>query len=229
MFIIIAGGGKVGTYLARALLVQDHEVVVIEKVPSKAQRMADILESDVTMIGDACDPLVLDQAGIKRADVVVADTGDDEDNLVICLIAKKRSTARCIARVNNPKNKAIFESIDREKPITLVSSTEVILDAINDQVNTEFSIITRLKDGALELVKLGVPHDSPANGKRIVDVGLPRSSIVVAVDRKDTDLLIPTGDTVLQAGDQVIVMVKRVNREDVRAALVGVKTPASAH
>ena len=125
MFIIIAGGGKVGTYLARALLVQDHEVVVIEKVPSKAQRMADILESDVTMIGDACDPLVLDQAGIKRADVVVADTGDDEDNLVICLIAKKRSTARCIARVNNPKNKAIFESIDREKPITLVSSTEI--------------------------------------------------------------------------------------------------------
>jgi trk system potassium uptake protein TrkA len=226
MFIIIAGGGKVGTYLARALLTQDHEVVVIEKVPSKAQRMADILESDVTVIGDACDPLVLDQAGIERADVVVADTGDDEDNLVICLIAKKRSKARCIARVNNPKNKAIFESIDRDKPITLVSSTEVILDAINDQVNTEFSIITRLKDGALELVKLGVPHDSPANGKRIVDVGMPRSSIVVAIDRKGTDLLIPTGDTELQAGDHVIVMVKKVNREDVRAALVGVKTPA---
>jgi trk system potassium uptake protein TrkA len=226
MFIIIAGGGKVGTYLARALLTQDHEVVVIEKVPSKAQRMADILESDVTVIGDACDPLVLDQAGIERADVVVADTGDDEDNLVICLIAKKRSKARCIARVNNPKNKAIFESIDHDKPITLVSSTEVILDAINDQVNTEFSIITRLKDGALELVKLGVPHDSPANGKRIVDIGMPRSSIVVAIDRKGTDLLIPTGDTELQAGDHVIVMVKKVNREDVRAALVGVKTPA---
>jgi trk system potassium uptake protein TrkA len=226
MFIIIAGGGKVGTYLARALLTQDHEVVVIEKVPSKAQRMADILESAVTVIGDACDPLVLDQAGIERADVVVADTGDDEDNLVICLIAKKRSKARCIARVNNPKNKAIFESIDHDKPITLVSSTEVILDAINDQVNTEFSIITRLKDGALELVKLGVPHDSPANGKRIVDIGMPRSSIVVAIDRKGTDLLIPTGDTELQAGDHVIVMVKKVNREDVRAALVGVKTPA---
>ncbi len=102
----------------------------------------------------------------------------------------------------------------------------MILDAINDQVNTEFSIITRLKDGALELVKLAVPADSPANGKRIVDVGLPRSSIVVAVDRKGTDLLIPNGDTELAAGDQVIVMVKKVNREDVRAALVGVKTPA---
>ncbi len=227
MFVIIIGGGKVGTYLARALLVQDHEVVVIEKNPKKAQLMANLLETDVTMFGDGCDPLVLDQAGLKRADVVVADTGDDEDNLVVCLIAKKNSKARCIARVNNPKNKLIFESIDREHPVTLISSTEVILDAIHQHVNAhDYSIITKLKDGDLELVKLAIPMGSPADGKRIVDVGLPRSSIVVAVDRKGEDVLIPNGDTLVRAGDSVILMVKNESREDVRAALVGRRAPA---
>ena len=224
---MIVGGGKVGTYLARALLAQDHEVIVIEKIAKKAQMMANLLETDVTMVGDGCDPLVLDQAGIKRSDVVVADTGDDEDNLVVCLIAKKHSKARCIARVNNPRNKLIFESIDREKPITLISSTEVILDAINAQVNaTDFSIITKLKDGDLDLVKVAIPPGSPADGRRVVDVGLPRSSIVVALDRKGEDIVILNGDTVLRTGDSVILMVKNESREDVRAVLAGAKTPA---
>jgi trk system potassium uptake protein TrkA len=222
MFVIVVGGGKVGTYLARALLAQDHEIIVIEKQPKKAQLMANLMETDVTMVGDGCDPLVLDQAGLKRADVVVADTGDDEDNLVVCLIAKKHSRARCIARVNNPKNKLIFESIDRDAPITLISSTEVILDAINAQVNVhDYSLITKLKDGDLELVKLRIPPCSPADGKRIVDVGLPRSSIVVAVDRRGEDMLIPTGDTLVRAGDTVILMVKNESRNDVREVLVG--------
>ncbi len=227
MFIIIVGGGKVGTYLARELLNQGHEVVVIEKVAAKAQRMANLLENYVTMVGDGCDPTVLEQAGIKRADVVVADTGDDEDNLVVTLISKKHSLARCIARVNNPKNKLIFESIDREHPITLISSTEIILDAINERVNApDYSIITKLKHGDIELVKLSIPIGSPADGKRIVDIGFPRSSIVVAVDREEEELLIPNGDTQIKAGDQVIVRVKRESRPDVRSALVGVKTPA---
>ncbi|HEY5010208.1 MAG TPA: NAD-binding protein, partial [Acidimicrobiales bacterium] len=200
---------------------------VIEEVAKKAQMMANLLETDVTMVGDGCDPLVLDQAGIKRADIVVADTGDDEDNLVVCLIAKKHSKARCIARVNNPRNKLVFESIDREQPITLISSTEVILEAIGQHVNShDYSIITKLKDGELELVKLQIPPGSPAEGKRIVDVGLPRSSIVVAVDRKNEELLIPNGDTTLRAGDAVILMVKNESRDDVRAVLVGVKATA---
>lgn len=135
MFVIIVGGGKVGTYLARALLKEDHEVVVIEKDPKKAQMMTNLLETDVAIVGDGCDPLVLSQAGIARADVVVADTGDDEDNLVVCLIAKKQSKARCIARVNNPKNKLIFESIDTTDPVTAISSTEIILGVIDEQVN----------------------------------------------------------------------------------------------
>ena len=224
MFVIIVGAGKVGTYLARALLGQQHEVVLVEKVARKAQIMATLLDSDVMMVGDGCDPVVLEAAGIKRAGVVVADTGDDEDNLVVCLIAKKNSNARCIARVNNPKNKLIFESIDRTAPIQLISSTEMILDAINQHVNSdELSLIGKLRDGDLELVKLSIPAGSPSDGKRIADIGLPRSSIVVAVDRKGEELLIPSGDTAVRAGDNVILMVKIDAREDARTALVGAR------
>ncbi|GAC1308039.1 MAG: NAD-binding protein [Vulcanimicrobiaceae bacterium] len=227
MFVIVVGGGKVGTYLARALLGQNHEVVVIEKAAKKAQLMANLLETDVTMLGDGCDPLVLEAAGLKRADVVVADTGDDEDNLVVCLIAKRSSKARCIARVNNPRNRLIFESIDRDAPITLISSTEVILDAIDAHVNADdYSIVAKLRDSELELVRLAVPSGCNADGKRVVDIGLPRSSVVVAVDRKGEDLVIPNGDTRLHAGDSVLLVVKKSSRDDVRAAVVGTKTVA---
>jgi len=220
MFVIVVGGGKVGTYLARALLNGDHEVVVIEKVARKAQYMSNVLDSDVTMVGDGCDPLVLEQAGIKRADVVVADTGDDEDNLVVCLIAKKNSGARCIARVNNPKNKTIFESIDREKPVTLVSSTEIILDAINEHVSArDYSVITKLRDGDLEVLQLKLPTGACSDGCRVGEIAFPRSSIVVAIDRPGEELIIPDGDTVMRAGDQVIVMCRHAMRDDVREAL----------
>jgi trk system potassium uptake protein TrkA len=227
VFVLIVGGGKVGTYLARALLNQEHEVVVVEKQARKAQLMANMLETDVAMVGDGCDPVVLEQAGLARADVVVADTGDDEDNLVVCLIAKKHSRARCIARVNNPKNKLIFESVDKERPVTLVSSTEIILNLINDYVNAQdYAIVTKLHDGELELLKLKVAPGSPADGRRIGDVGLPRGSIVVAVDRKGEDLLIPSGDTVLRSGDELVVMCKRDNRADVCRAIAWSKIPA---
>lgn len=134
MFVLIVGGGKVGSYLTRALLKQGHEVVMVEKEERKARMLEQLIEQKVTVVGDGCDPLVLEQAGLKRADVVVADTGDDEDNLVVCLIAKKHAKSRCIARVNNPANKMIFDSLDRENPVSTISSTEIILDVISRQI-----------------------------------------------------------------------------------------------
>lgn len=139
MFVLIVGGGKVGSYLTRALLAQGHEVVMVEQQERKARMLEQLIEQRVTVIGDGCDPLVLDEAGVARADVVVADTGDDEDNLVVCLIAKKKSKARCIARVNNPANKMIFESLDRENPVTVISSTEIILDVLSKSITAPAS------------------------------------------------------------------------------------------
>jgi trk system potassium uptake protein len=134
MFVLIVGGGKVGSNLTRALLKQGHEVVTVEKEERKARMLEQLVEQKVTLVGDGCDPMVLEQAGVARADVVVADTGDDEDNLVVCLITKKNSHARCIARVNNPANKTIFESLDPESPVTVISSTEIILETISKSI-----------------------------------------------------------------------------------------------
>jgi trk system potassium uptake protein TrkA len=222
MFILIVGGGKVGTYLARGLLKQQHEVVVIEKDPRKAQMMTNLLESDIAVIGDGCDPNVLIQAGVARADVVVADTGDDEDNLVVVLISKKHSKARCIARVNNPKNKLIFESLDSDQPVIVISSTEIILDIIDDRVNaTTLETLARMGKGDLELVQLSIASDSPANGRRIADLSLPAGSVIVAVDRGAGEVVIPNGETMFATGDAVIAMIKHSARTDVCAALVG--------
>jgi trk system potassium uptake protein TrkA len=222
MFVLIVGGGKVGTYLTRGLLRQQHEVVVIEKDARKAQLMTNLLESDVAIVGDGCDPNVLLQAGVQRADVVVADTGDDEDNLVVTIITKKHSNARCIARVNNPKNKLIFESLDADRPVTVISSTEIILDMIDERVNAcDLEPLARVGHGDLELVQLRIADGSPANGKRVADVALPRGSVIVAVDHGDGNVVVPNGDTTLRRGDDVIAMIKRDTRVEVCSALVG--------
>jgi trk system potassium uptake protein TrkA len=222
VFILIVGGGKVGTYLARGLIKQQHEVVVIEKDARKAQLMTNLLESDIAVVGDGCDPNVLMQAGLARADVVVADTGDDEDNLVVCIITKKHSSARCIARVNNPKNKLIFESLDSDRPVSVISSTELILDIIDERVNARsLEPLAKVGHGELELVQLRIADDSPAKGKRIADLELPRGSVIVAVDHGAGDVVVPNGDTTLQRGDDVIAMIKPDMRLGVCAALVG--------
>ena len=227
MFILIVGGGKVGSYLTRALLAQNHEVVVVEKQEKKARALELLLDTNVSVVGDGCDPEILRHAGIERADVVVADTGDDEDNLVVILIAKRQANRpRCIARVNNPRNKMIFESLDTEDPVVVISSTEVILDVLNEHVNAPqhhqmLASMTLFDKGNLELLKVTVPQDCSMAGRPLNEIAFPRNSVVVAIDRAGQDLVIPTGDTRVQPNDQVIVIAKKGSAEQVRAALIG--------
>jgi trk system potassium uptake protein TrkA len=221
VFILIVGGGKVGSYLTRALLKQGHEVLVIEKIEKKARVLDNLIDQRVTIVGDGCDPLVLEEAGIARADVVVADTGDDEDNLVVTLIAKKKTKAKCIARVNNPRNKTIFESLDPEDPVTVISSTEIILDVLNESVNAcsyEAALETMhlFGKGKLQLMKIGVPLDSKLNGKRIADIAFPHNSVLVAIDSGADELTIPDGDTLVRAGDNLIAIVKGTATDQMR-------------
>ena len=226
MFILIVGGGKVGSYLSRALVNQGHEIVVVEKDERKAKMLERLIDRQVTVVGDGCDPLVLEGAGVARADVVVADTGDDEDNLVVVLLSKKKSKARCIARVNNPANKLIFDSLDTEDPVTVISSTELILDVLNEQVNASkyrsmLETMHLFGKGNMQLVKVAIPEQSPVDGRMLAEINLPHNSVVVAVDRPDRDLEIPTGDTVLHAGDSMIVIVKNGAAERIRSIVAG--------
>jgi trk system potassium uptake protein TrkA len=225
MFVLIVGGGKVGSYLTRGLLNQGHEVVVVEKDERKAKMLDRLVDRHVTVVGDGCDPLVLEAAGVARTDVVVADTGDDEDNLVVVLLSKKTSKARCIARVNNPANKLIFNSLDKDDPVIVISSTELILDVLNEHVNASkyrsmLETMHLFGKGDMQLVKFAVPPASPVEGKRLAEIDFPHNSVVVAVDHPDRDLEIPTGDTTLHAGDAMIVLVKNGAAERIRA-LVG--------
>lgn len=223
MFILIVGGGKVGSYLTRALLNQNHEVVVIEKVEKKAKALEQLLDRQVTVVGDGCDPFVLDAAGIARADVVVADTGDDEDNLVVVLLSKKKSKARCIARVNNPRNKQIFESLDPQDPVTVISSTEIILDILNEHVNAAtysaaLETMHLFGKGNMSLVRLSVPNGSAVAGKLLAEIRFPRNSVVVAIEQDGgKDIVIPTGDTQLNVGDRVVAVVKNGAAEKLNA------------
>lgn len=214
MFILIVGGGKVGSYLTRALINQQHEVVVVEKFDKKAKALDTLIDRQVTVVGDGCDPYVLDAAGVARADVVVADTGDDEDNLVVVLLTKKKSKARCIARVNNPRNRLIFDSLDPEDPVVVISSTEIILDVLNQHVNAAsysaaLETMHLFGRGNLSLVRIGVPKGSPAAEHSLSDLQLPRNSVIVAIERhSDEAIAIPTGETVLHVGDRIVAVVK---------------------
>jgi len=225
MFVLIVGGGKVGSYLSRALIEQGHEVVVVEKEERKARMLERLIDRQVTVVGDGCDPTVLDNAGVNRADVVVADTGDDEDNLVVVLLSKRKSQARCIARVNNPANKLIFNSLDPDDPVIVISSTELILDVLNEHVNASkyrsmLETMHLFGKGNMQLVKVAIPQESPIDGKRLAEINMPHNSVVVAVDHPEhDDLEIPTGDTMLHAGDAMIVIVKNGAAERIRSLI----------
>ena len=224
MFILIVGGGKVGSYLTRALINQKHEVVVIEKYDKKAKALDTLLDRQVTIVGDGCDPTVLEAAGVTRADVVVADTGDDEDNLVVVLLTKKKSKARCIARVNNPSNKMIFDSLDPTDPVTVISSTEIILDVLNEHVNaasysSALETMHMFGRGNLSLVRICISDKSHAVNRTISEISMPRNSVLVAIERDHQDeMVIPTGDTKLLAGDRIVAVVRNGAGEKLSAA-----------
>ncbi len=219
MYIILVGGGKVGFHLARALLAEGHEVLVVEKDRRKCITINEELGS-VVLEGDGCEAATLGVAGASRADIVIAVTGDDEDNLIVCQLAKVRyNAARTIARINNPKNEPIFKKLGIDDTI---SSTQVIMERIQAEIPSHPLLhLASLGNYGLELVNLSVNHTSNAVGKRLRDLNLPSQSVVPVIISATRGAVVPTGDTVVEAGDEVIA-VTRVESEDLlRAQFTG--------
>src|SRR4030065_221567 len=164
MYIIVVGGGKVGYYLAKELVEEGNEVLIIEKDAAKAERIAEEL-GDISLRGDGCEASTMEMAGFGRADMVIAVTGDDEDNLVTCQVAKaKFKVPRTIARINNPKNEEIFKKLGID---TTVSATTAILSQIEQELPAHPLIpLITLKGGGLAIVEGKVPENSAAVGKR---------------------------------------------------------------
>ena len=216
MYIIVVGGGKVGYYLTQALLSEGHEVLVLEKDAKKCELIAEQLGSVCTR-GDGCEARTLAEAGTERADMFIAVTDEDEDNLVACQVAKhKFKVPRTIARINNPKNEDLFKKLGID---VTVSSTNFILEHIEEEVPTHPLVhLLTLKGGALEMVEVRVPPNSPVVGKRVRDIAFPPDSLICLVIGRG-GAQVPTDDTILEAEAQVIAVTRPEAEEALRAAL----------
>ncbi len=224
MYIVICGGGKVGWNLARELIEKGNEVTILENNRRRYLVVEEELEHAI-QYGDATELWVLERAGINRADLVVAVTGDDEDNLLICQVAKEKyKVDRIIARCNNPRNLEHFKLLGIQPA---VSATDLILRLIEHEVPRYGMIhLLDLPQERLEIIEMVVSDDSTAAGQRVSDVTLPDGSLIVAVIRAAGGGFVPTADTIIEAGDEVLVVLDPGLEEDITRLFV---TPNGRH
>lgn len=224
MYIVIAGGGKVGEYLASVLLQSNNDVAIIEADLATADRLSVALQGRYLVIhGDGCDSKYQEDAGIRRADVFVATTGHDDNNLVSCEIAQRVfNVPRCIARVNSPKNLRIFKEVGIES----VSSTTLIANLIEEETLLgSMSVASSLTHGNVMLAEIAVPrmrHHSNEVGILASEIPMPANSLIVAVSPKDDDNVeVVDEDTVLFPGDKAVVAADNEVLDQVRALFRG--------
>ncbi len=219
MYIVIIGGGQVGYYLAKALLDEGHEVLVVERDPRRVEFINNELGS-VCIRGDGCETATLAEVGTERSDLLIAVMARDEGNLVACQVAKYRfNVPRTIARLSNPSNEAIFKKLGID---VTVSSTNIILENIKQEVPTHsLTHLLSLRDKGMEVVDVKIQPGSAAVGKAIKELSLPPDTILSLVISKERKPQVPTASTVLQAGDQIIAVTPVELEEALRAALRG--------
>jgi len=204
MRVAIAGAGNVGSFIAQDLRDDGHEVLLIEENPDVASRLRDSI--DVTwFVGDACEVSKLHAAGVEGVDVMVAATGDDEDNLVVSLLAKQEfAVPRVIARVNHPKNHWLF---NESWGVDVAVSTPHLLTSLVEEAVSVGSLVRLLtfEGGGARLVEVTLSDKSPAINQTVAELGVPRDASLVAVVRGG-HVVVPRGDTVLLAGDEVLAL-----------------------
>ena len=224
MRVAIAGAGNVGTYIAVDLKEAGHDVMVIEQDPDLVAR----LQPDVPVrwvVGDACEVTTLHDAGISEIDVMVAVTGDDEDNLVISLLAKQEfAVPRVVARVNHPQNQWLF---NETWGVDVSVSTPHLLTALVEEAVSVGSLVRLLQFQDASLVEVTLADDSPAVGTAISGLGVPRDATIVAIVR-DRHVIVPRGETAMQPGDEVLVLVTPEAEEKVKGLLVGAPAAEAA-
>lgn len=204
MYIIIIGGGSVGYHLCKALLKEKHEVLVLDKDATKCENFEDDMGS-VCMRGDGCEVATLAEAGVSRAEVFIAATDEDEDNLVACQIAKhKFGVPRTIARVNDPKNEEIFSKLGVDCPISV---TNLILEHIEEKIPTHPLIhLLTMGEEKIEIVEVKILEGSKAAGKSVKELSLPPDSLLALLIRNGHKPQVPTADTVLEVNDRIIAL-----------------------
>ena len=218
MYLVLVGGGHVGLQLAKRLIARQHEVLILEKDSRQAQRLSNVLGDEYVMHGDGCELHTQKAAGFNRADVVVAVTGEDEDNLVVCQLAKEEwNVERVLARVNDPSHEEIFREIGIDHT---VSATGIIFQLLEQQLQGDDIVpVGALNKGDLEIVESLLSNRSPLVGKRVADVALPPGTFIVYLLRDNQGRTVD-GSTELLAGDTVVALVPTKNAEDLRSVLM---------
>ena len=217
MYVVVVGGGTVGYYLTKELLAAGHEVVMIERDPARARYIADELGS-IVIPNDGCEGRYQGEAGMGRADVVAAVTGDDEDNLVACQVAKMRyNVPRAIARVNNPKNEVLFRQLAIDDT---VSPTRTILGAIEQEIPVHDLLhLAELERGEVQIVEAHLDANSPAVGHEIRELQLPEGSHVAVLIR-DERAIAGRPETRLLDGDKLLVITSPEREAELRSLLI---------
>ena len=217
MYIIVAGGGKVGYYLTKTLLNEGHEVLLVERDHDKVETYSERFGS-VVLEGDAAEASVMAAAGAARADVLIAVTGEDEDNLVICQMAKhKFHVPKTIARVNNPKNEELFKKLNTD---VTVSQTNYILGLIEQAIpERAFIHLLSLRHADLAIIEATVSEDSPVANQKISEIDLPVSCVIAAIARQ-AEVIVPDPNTVLLPNDWIIAVTHRSEEDELRQLLV---------
>ena len=218
MYCIIVGGGNVGYYLTKDLVAAGHEVLLLEKNRARAAQLVEEL-GDNALQGDGCEVRIMEEVGFARADVIVAVTGEDEDNLVVCQMAKRKFAAsRTIARVNSPLNEPLFAKLGID---TTVSSTRIIFNLIEQEIESDQVVpLAALSKGNLEIVQIELSKQSPVPGKLISDVPMPTGAHIVAVIR-DNVAMLPSPQMPLLVGDTVLALVAADKEGELRGSFTG--------
>jgi trk system potassium uptake protein TrkA len=218
--IVVAGAGNIGRHLANDLNERGHHVTVIEQDPGVVERAQQDAPGVGLVLGDACEPWVLDKAEVRSSDVMVAATGDDEDNLVISLLSKQEyGVPHVVARVNHPKNEWLFtEAWGVDVPM----SPPHVLTALVEEAVTVGDLVRLLKleRGQVTLVELTIDETAPVAGRPIYELRLPPDSAIVAILRRG-HVVIPQPETQLVAGDEILAIATQEAEERLRAALMG--------
>lgn len=218
MYIVIAGAGDIGFFLAQKLLADKHKVCFIEKRRDRADFIAQTTPVTV-LYGDGTDLNVLKDARLDKADTFVALTSADEDNIIACQLAKDVfKVKRTVAKVKNPMNIRIFSSLGVDIPI---DSTSIIARIVEEEASfTDVMTLLSLKKGKLSIVRIDLPEGSPVVNRKVKDIKLPEDTVLVSILRGE-DFLVPRGDTVLLFGDEVVAIANIEQEKELTRALLG--------
>ena len=226
MRVAIAGAGNVGSYIAGDLQEGGHEVLLIEQDPDVVARVRGAIPEITVAEADACEVASLQRLSIDTYDVMVAATGDDEDNLVVSLLAKQEfAVPRVVARVNHPQNQWLF---NESWGVDISVSTPHLLSALVEEAVAVGSLVRLMQFGNAQLVEVTLAEGSPAVGKAISELGVPRDATIVAVIRGDRHVVVPRGETVMELGDEVLALVTTEATETVKALLIGARAQGPA-